>query len=260
MTAIFRLESRKRLRGTLILVGVFALVSAFYLSVFPGFAEEAEGIAEAFPEWMFDFFGLDALHTIEGFLAAEIYSFFWVVLVGVYFAYLGAGTIAADVRSRRLDLTLSNPVSRESVLLQKVAALWVPLVVLNVAVPIIVYAGSVVIDEAMNPVAVGMVHLLSVPYLLVCAGIGVVVSVVVDRARTARGTALGVVIALWLIDGTSRLSADLEWVGAFTPSRYYDYTAILVHEEYALGDAAILLFAFAVLVAVAVAIFTRRDI
>ena len=260
MTAILRVESRKRLRGTLILVVVFALVSAFYLSMFPGFAEEAEGIAEAFPEWMFDFFGIDALHTIEGFLAAEIYSFFWVVLVGVYFAYLGAGTIAADVRSRKLDLTLSNPVSRESVLFQKVAALGLPLVVLNVAVPVIVYVGSVLIDEAMNPVAVAMVHLLSIPYLLVCAAIGVVISVVVDRARTARGIALGTVLALWLIDGISGLSADLEWVGAFTPSRYYDQTAILVHEEYAFGDAAILLAVFGLLIAIAAVVFTRRDI
>lgn len=260
MTAILRVETRKRVRGALILLGVFALVSAFYLSIFPGFAEEAEGITEAFPEWMFDFFGIDALHTIEGFLAAEIYSFFWVVLVGVYFAYLGAGTIAADVRSRKLDLTLSNPVSRESVLLQKVASLWVPLVVLNAVVPVIVFVGSVIIDEAMNPVAVAMVHLLSVPYLLVCAGIGVVASVALDRPQTARATALGVVLALWLVDGISTLSREFEWVGAFSPSRYYDQTAILVHEEYALGDAGILIAVFGLLMVLAVVVFTRSDI
>ena len=259
-TAILRIESRKRLRGSLVLTVGFALISAFYLSVFPGFAEDAEEIAEAFPEWMFDFFGLEELHTIEGFLAAEIYSFFWVVLVGVYFAYVGAGTIAADVRNRKLDLTLSNPVSRESVLLQKVAAFWVPLAILNVGVPIIVYAGSVAIGETMNPVAVAMVHLLSIPYLLVCAGIGIVCSVVVGHARTARALALGAVLALWLVDAVSRLSPDFEWVGDLTPSRYYDYTAILVHEEYALVDAGILLLVFVVLVGVALVVFVRRDI
>ena len=259
-TAILRIESRKRLRGSLVLTAGFALIAVFYLSIFPGFAEDAEEIADAFPEWMFDFFGLEELHTIEGFLAAEIYSFFWVVLVGIYFAYVGGGSIAADVRSRKLDLTLSNPVSRESVLFQKVAALWLPLVILNVAVPIIVYAGSVAIGETMNLVAVAMVHLLSIPYLLVCAGVGIVFSVVVDRARTARALALGVVLGLWLVDGISRLSPDYEWVGDLTPSRYYDYTAILVHEEYSLADAGILLLAFVTLVAIALVVFIRRDI
>jgi len=260
MTAILRLESRKHLRGPVIFTGVFVLMAAFYYSVYPGFAEDAEAIAEAFPEWMFEFFGLDALYTVEGFIAAELYSFFWVVLVGVYFAYLGAGLVAKDVRERRMDLTLSDPISRESVLLQKVASLWVPLVVLNLTVPAIVYVGSVAVDEPMNPVAVAMVHLLSIPYLLVCAAIGVVLSVVVDHPRTARVAALGLVIGLWLVEGVSNLSDEFEWVGSLTPSRYYHETDILVHEEYAYADAGVLLAAFLVLMAVAIVVFVRRDI
>lgn len=260
MTAILRVESRRRLRGALILTGAFVLISVFYFSLFPGFAEDAEEIADAFPEFMFDFFGIDALHTIEGFIAAEVYSFFWVLLVGVYFAYVGAGLIAADIRNRKMDLTLSNPVPRESVILQKISALWVPLVLLNGAVPVIVYVGSVVIDETMNPVAVAMVHLLSIPYLLVCAGIGLVFSVFFHRVRTARASAFGIVVLLWLVDGFAEMDPDLEWVGAFTPSRYYDPTAILVYEEYALLDAGILSFAFVTLVIVAILAFVRRDI
>ncbi len=260
MTAILRLESRKRIRGPAVLVGVFALLSAMYFSIFPEFAEDADEVLEAFPEWMMEFFGIDALHTIEGFIAAEVYSFFWIVLVGIYFAWVGGGMVAKDVRTRRMDLTLSNPVSRESVLLQKVASLWVPLVILNVAVPAIVYVGSDLIDETMNPVALAMAHLLSIPYLLACAGIGIVLSVVVRRARRAQAGAFGLVVFLWLVDGASRLDPDYEWVGDFTPSRYYDETEILVHEQYAFADAGVLLVAFLVLLGVAVVIFTRRDI
>ncbi|WP_049891786.1 ABC transporter permease [Natronococcus amylolyticus] len=260
MTAILRVESRKRVRGSVILVVVFALLSALYFSMFPGIQAEMDVIEEAFPAYMFDLFQIEELHTIEGFIAAEIYSFFWVLLVAIYFAYVGAGLISSDVRSRKMDLTLSNPVSRESVVLQKVAALWVPLIALNVGVPIIVYVGALVIGESFDPVALAMVHLLSIPYLLVCAGIGVVLSVVVDHPRTARAVALTLVAVLWLVDGVSRVDPDYERIGALTPSRYYDQTAILVHEEYALGDAGILLAAFLALLAVAVFVFTRRDI
>lgn len=260
MTAVLRLESRKHVRSSVFLIVVFALLSALYFSMFPGIQEEMDVLEEAFPSYMFDLFGIEELHTIEGFIAAEIYSFFWVLLVAIYFAYVGAGLIAGDVQNRKMDLMLANPVSRESVILQKIAALWVPLVALNVGVPVIVYVGALVIGESFNPVALAMAHLLSVPYLLVCAGIGLVISVLVDHVRTARAAALSLVFVLWLIDAVSRVDPDFEWIGDFTPSQYYDETAILVREEYAFLDAGILLVAFFVLLGLALLIFTRRDI
>ncbi len=260
MTAILRIESRKRVRGSIVLIGVFVLFSTLYFSMFPDVQEEMEVLEEAFPEFFFELFGIEALHTIEGFIAAEIYSFFWVVLVGLYFAYVAAGLIASDVSDRKMDLTLSNPVSRESVVLQKIAGLWVPLVALNVAVPVMVYVGAVLIGESFDPVALAMVHLLSIPYLLVCASIGLVVSVLVDRVRSARATAMAIVFFQWLVEGVSRLDDQYEWIGAVTPSRYYDETEILVHEQYAFLDAGILLVVFLVLLGVAVLVFTRRDI
>ena len=259
-TAILRVETGKRVRSSVVLVSVFALLAAMYFSMFPSLQAEMEVLEDAFPAFFFELFGIEALHTIEGFIAAEIYSFFWVVLVGIYFAYIGAGMIAKDVSERKMDLTLSNPVSRESVLLQKVAAFWLPIVVLNGGVGAIVFIGGALIGEPFNPVAVTMVHLLSIPYLLVCGAIGLVISVTIDRVRTARAVALTVVFALWLVDSVSRLDENYEWIGAVGPSRYYDQTAILVREEYAFVDAGILLIAFLVLLGIALVIFTRRDI
>lgn len=260
MSEVFFSEVRRYRRGSLVLVGVFALLSAMYFSMFPEFADEAEEVAELFPEAIFDMFGITALHTIEGFIAAEIYAFFWVVLLGIYFAYTAAGSIAGDIETRKLDLTLTNPISRESVMAQKIAALIVPLAILNLTVPVIVYVGGVLIDEPINPVAIVMVHLLSVPYLLACAGVGMVLSVMFDRKRTPQAIALGLVFVLWLVEAASNMDDDLEWVGYFTPARYYDPTAILVDEEYAMFDAGVALLMFAVLVLVAVALFLRRDI
>ncbi|AFZ71916.1 ABC transporter permease [Natronobacterium gregoryi] len=259
MTAILRLESRKRVRGSALLLAVFAVLSTLYFSMFPGIQEEMDVFEAAFPDYMFDIFGIEELHTIEGFIAAEIYSFFWSLLLAIYFAYVGAGLIASDVQDRTMDLTLSNPVSRESVVLQKVAALWVPLVALNVGVPIIVSVGALAIGESFDPIALAMVHLLSIPYLLVCAGIGLVLSVV-DHVRRARATALILVFVLWLVDGVSRVDSDYEWIGAFTPSRYWEETDILLHEEYAFADALLLLVVFLALVCLAVVVFVRRDI
>ena len=260
MTAILRLESGTRLRSSLLLTAIFALLAAFLFAAFPGFAEEAELLEDAFPPVLVGLLGIEAIHTIEGFVGGYVYSLVWILFTGMYFAYVSGGLIARDVSERRMDLTLSNPVSRESVLLQKVAALWLPLVVLNVGFVVIVYAGTVVLGETIDPVALVLLHLLSIPYLLVCAGIGLVFSVVFDRDGRAQVTALGIVFLLWLVDGLSELNPDFEWIGDLTPSRYYDPAAILVHEEYAFVDAGILLVAFLALVALAAFVFVRRDL
>lgn len=260
MTAILRNESRRLRRGSLILGGLFALITAFFLVVFPAIKDEAELIMDAYPEFMIGLLGIEELNTIEGFAGGYIYPFVWVLFGGVYFAYVSAGMISGDIQSRKLDLTLSNPISRESVLVQKVAALWVPLVALNVAVMAVLFLGALVLGETFDPLALAMVHLLSVPYLLVCAGIGIVFSVMFDRAGRAQVTSLGTVFVLWLVDGLSHLEPDFEWIGDLTPSRYYDPNEILVRGEYAFLDASVLLAVFLGLLVVAAAVFSRRDI
>jgi len=260
MTAILRIESGKRVRQSFVLVGAFAILSAFLFAAFPAFADEAELFEEAFPEVFVALFAFEAMHTIEGFVGGYAYPMMWVLFTGLYFAYTSAGMIAGDIRERKMDLTLSNPVSRESVVLQKIGALWVPLVVLNVGLFVVVLVGSLAVDEWIDPVVLGMAHLLSIPYLLVCASLGLLLSVIVDRNETAEVGALALVFVLWLVDGIAEMSPNFEWLRYFTPSRYYDPSAILVHEEFALLDAAILLVAFAALVGIATAIFVRRDI
>jgi ABC-2 type transport system permease protein len=260
MTAILRNESERLVRGTLALTGLLVVLSALFLVVFPSIQTEAALLEEVYPDYLLELLGIEELHTIEGFLGGYVFSFVWVLLAGIYFAYVSAGLISRDVRTRRMDLTLSGPVSRESVVLQKVAALWVPLVALNVGLGAVLLAGVTLLGESLDPAAVVMVHLLGVPYLLVCAGVGIVFSVVIDRVETAQAAALVFVFVLWLVDGLSHMNPDFEWVGALTPSRYYDPTAILVREEYVLGDTGILLAAFLALLGLAVLLFVRRDI
>ncbi len=260
MTAIFRLESRRHVPGTLVLTGSFILLSVFMLAVFPSMAEQAEAIEAAFPEHALVLFGFEELHTIEGFTGSYLFPFVWVLIAGIYFAYLGGGMVAGDIRERRMDLTLSNPVSRESVILQKVAALWVPLVVSIAAVSLVIYGGTVVLEETLDPLVLAVAHLLLIPYLLVCAAIGLLLSVILDREGSAQAGAIGLAFLLWLVEGLAEMSADFEWVGNLTPSRYFDPVAIMVHEEYPIFDSGVLLVAFAALLGIAIAIFTRRDI
>ena len=260
MTAIIRNESRRLLRGSLVLGGAYALLLLFILSVFPSMAEQAELIEEAFPDVMRGLFGFEELHTLEGFIGSYVFSLMWVVFMGLYVAYLTGGMIAGDIRERRMDLILANPVSRESVVLQKFASLWVPISVLIVIQVVMLYGGSIMFDETLNPVALVLLHLLSVPYLLVCGGIGIILSVTLSREETAQAGALAIVFLLWLLEGLSEFNPDYEWIGEIAPSRHFDPAEILIHEEYAWIDAGFLLLAAVVLIGIALFLFVRRDI
>lgn len=260
MTAILRKESRMLLRSTSLLGGLLIVVTFFFLAVFPGIRDEAEALQDAFPDFMAGLMGFEELHTIEGFTSGWLFPFIWILLIGIYFAYIAASFIVGDIRTRQLDLLLSNPVSRESVVLQKYAALWLPLVVLNVILFVVLVAGSALIGETIDIVGLVMTQLLAIPYLLFCGAIGLLLSIVLDRVGTAQAGAIGAVFILWMLEGVSELDPDYEILGTITPSRYYDPPGILVRGEYALVDAGILLFGTVLLLGIAIGIFVRRDL
>ncbi len=260
MTAILRHESRNQLKSTSLLGGLLVAISFFFLAVFPGIREEAEALEAAFPDILAGMMGFEELHTIEGFTSGWLFPFIWVLLIGIYFAYTSSSFISGDIRSRQLDLLLSNPVSRESVVLQKFASLWVPLVALNAVLFIVLVAGSFLIGETIDIFGLLMTQLLSVPYLLVCGAIGMILSVAIDRVGTAQAGAIGMIFILWMLEGVSELDPDYELLGLIAPSRYYDPSAILVRGEYVIVDAVTLLFGTAALLTIAIIIFVRRDL
>ncbi len=261
MLEIARYEAERRRRGTVALTVGLSILSLFFLAFFPSMADlDLDAYAEAFPPAFQEAFGIQALGTIEGFLAVEIYQFLWLLLLGLYLAYTAGGLIAGDVERDRMDLLLSLPVSRARVLGEKFVSLLPVLVTLNVVVPIVIYGGVAAIGESLDPVDLAMVHLLSIPYLLACAGIGLVLSTAVRRADVARRGAIAAVFALFLVDSVSASSADFDWVGAVSPTYHYNPTEILVEGTYDITGAGILLALTAVLLALALVRFRRNDV
>jgi ABC-2 type transport system permease protein len=263
MLEIARFEGRHRVRGTAVVSAALGGFALLYVVLYPTFAESLGGdidaLLAAYPEALQKAFGIQTLASMEGFLASELYTFFWMLILGLYFAYSAAALIAVDVERERMDMLLSLPVSRARVVAEKFASLFVPVLVLNVVVPAVVYAGTVAVDYPVDPVDLLVFHALSVPYLLTFAGVGLVASVLFDRASVAQRSSLGLLTGLFfaesLLTGT-----DYGVVGAVSPSRYLDPNAVLIGGEYALVDAAVLAVAAAALVALAVVLFRRTDI
>jgi ABC-2 type transport system permease protein len=174
-------------------------------------------------------------------------------------AYSAGSTIAGDVERDRMDMLLSNPVSRSSVVLEKYLSLLVPIVVVNVVVGAVIYVGARLVDDPIPLFDVIAVHALSVPYLLCCAAIGLLASAGMKREGSAQRASMGVVFSLYMVEALVT-GTDFDWLGIASPSRYFDTNDILVEGTYDLVGAAILLEASALLLVASLLVFQRRDI
>lgn len=261
MFELTRYYGRRRVKGSVALAAGLAVLTGLYVYMFPSISEgvDLDAYIDAMPPAFRAAFGVQSLGSVEGFLAAELYSFGIVLLMGLYLAYSAASVIADDVEDERMDMLLALPVTRSKVLLEKFAALLVPIVIVSVVLPVVVYLGVVAIGESIPVMDLLMAHVLSVPYLLTTAAIGLLASVWFDRTGLAQRAAMGVVFGLFLIDSVVT-NTDFAELGALSPTRYYDPAAVLVQSEYDIAGTAILLAATLLLVGVSRAFFRRKDI
>jgi ABC-2 type transport system permease protein len=118
---------------------------------------------------------------------------------------------------------------------------------------------GLLLGESIDTTDLALMHVVGGLYLLVCAAIGLLASVVVDRPRRAQGIGLGVVFGGYLLD-TLTLDTDFEWVGAFAQSRYIDPGDLLTRGEIDPEGVAVLVVGVCLLVIVAAELFERRDV
>ncbi|ELY96921.1 hypothetical protein C482_14774 [Natrialba chahannaoensis JCM 10990] len=261
MLELARYDGRRRFKGSVYLSIGLALLAALIVWIFPSFrdAMDMDELLAAYPEPVLQVMGIRTMATLEGFLAVELYVFGWIILLGLYLAYSTAGVIADDVDRGRMDVLLSLPISRARVVGEKFVAMAVPIVLVNILTPIVVYVGAPLIDESISGTDLLAVHLFSIPYLFACAGIGLLASVIFNRASIAQRVALGVTFALFLVesllDGT-----DYEAIGAVAPMRYFDPNEILLESTYDVGDAAVLVGMTLLLLLASQLWFRRCDI
>ena len=262
MLTVMKYEARQRIRGTLTLLVVVSFYLFLLVYMFPSIEASGDAIqqyAESLPDAFQSAFAIDSITTIGGFLAAEVYQFIWVLMLGLYVTYLGGGAVADDIESGRIDTLLATPISRVRIVVEKYLAMCVPILAINLLMPVVVLLAVVSIGESLPVLDVVMLHVLSVPYLLVAAGIGLLLSVFFDRADIPQRVGLGVLFGLFTLDTVTQ-GTDIEWIGAVSPTRYYDPAAIIVDSEYDIAGGLILVAAALGLLIASAEWFRRRDV
>jgi len=106
-----------------VLIYLISLIgySLLMISMFPQMKKmDIEALIDSYPEEIAKFFGesgMASYGTIEGFLAMEFLSFFFILILMFYIGSAAGSVIAGQIEKKTIDFNLSQPISRTKIVL-----------------------------------------------------------------------------------------------------------------------------------------------
>ena len=189
----------------------------------------------------------------------EVGSYFGVV-TAVYIAFLAVGVVARDVERKSMDLILSMPVTRRRFLTERTLAVAVMSFLALLAIGLVMMFAIRGIDDSIPAWDVVSTFVGGFPLMLVIIAWSAVLSIVFNEVKVAMGASFVLVLLAYILNFASFITPDWEWLGSVTPYGYYNFGDFIFGEWDAWGDLAILIGLFAVLMAVAMYLFDRKEL
>jgi ABC-2 type transport system permease protein len=257
LAAIVLHTLRTRGRAPLTWGGGLGAMGALMAALWPSIEGSVDELMRSYPEGLKTAFGIDELNSVEAYVDAEMLS----LIVPLAIAFLAVRvvigcTVGAEERGH-LDVLLSLPLSRRVLL----AGSWlatgaIVAAALAVAWGLTCAAGVVAgtgIDAGTMAAGFGNVW----PLAMAFAGLAALAAGVTSRAAVATGAAIGVLVAMYVVDLVGKLADTLEPVRVVSAFRYYGSA---VQDGIDLSHGAGLVAAGAALLVAGIALFERRDL
>lgn len=255
LTGVLKSNRRSLLLWALAVAAVTALYTAFYPSVGGG---QMDAMLESMPSEFITAMGFDSMTTAAGYVTSTVYSLLGAVLTLVCTIGLGARLVAGQEEDGTLELELSAPVSRRRIYAERLAGLWLTVLVLVLALSASLGVLSAALELGLTATNVAAA---SAGLLLFGGALGTVafaVGAATGRRGIALGSAAGAAVTAYLLNYLSPI-AEAPWMEKISPFHWY-----IGAEPLATGfdwPGLALLAALAVLAALGGAVsFARRDL
>ena len=250
-------DTRRSFLGWAIgLAGAAGIYTSSYALIEPMSYEE---VIQSFPQELLEAMGWDEIATPTGYLGSTVFGLVVPILTVIFAIAVGARFLAGDEEAGTMELTLTHPVSRTSLVVQRAgAAVLAGLgagVVVSVAV--IGLAGPVGLDVPISRIIAASfsLGLLAVTFAMLAIAVGAWIG--------RRGTVLGVcsAVAVFAYFASTVLTTvdGFEWADKTSLFFYYGGQEIL-ESGLSVGNMIVLLVVSLVLLVAAVIGFDRRDV
>ena len=247
MMTVYRKELKQSIKSLCIWSASIAFMMMVCVLIFPEMKGDMDSMSDMFAN-MGGFsaaFGMDKLSFGElmGFYGIECGNVLGIG--GGFFAALaGIGVLANEEKERTAEFLLTHPVSRGSVVMQKLLSVLTQVVILNVVVVAVSLISVSVIGEEFRMKEFWLLHL---AYLLmqleiacICFGISAFIR------RGSIGIGLGMALALYFMNLVCNMAKQVEFLRYVTPYAYADASNIISE-----GELDALLITIGVIIAIA---------
>ena len=240
-----------------ITASLVAIIVAFYPSI-KGDQSLDKTFADL-PEGVRALFGTNSLISPVGYLTGRLFALF---LPGTLIGFTigrGSAAVAGEEEQHTLNLTLAYPVTRRSVVLQRLTAMVAELLALTTVawLTLIALSGPSGLDIS---IWLETAAIIEAAVLAATFGIGALaIGAWTGKRGLATGISSGIAVAGYLIDSLSKVVHALEPLRPFTVWRWYDGHQPLIDGIDPVGMGVLIVLAVIVVV-IGTAVFERRDV
>src|SRR5438105_454605 len=199
-----------------------------------------------------------AADTVGGYATFKIGIF--VFLVCVWPLLAASRMLRGEEERGSLDVLLSVPRSRARVAIEKVAAMWVALLLVGGIAGVLAYLGGAAFKADFG-LDGGLLFGLDLALIcMVIGGVALLISQFTHERGPAAGATGGLLLVFIVVDMVHRVIPNTEWFSRLSPIYYYNLSKPLIPSYGTSAGGMLVLFVLAVVLsAAAVWLFVRRD-
>ena len=196
-----------------------AVMTSFYPSISTN--EAIQDYVDAFDPDLLALFGFSEMTDITsgaGYLSAEMFSLMVPLLLIIFAISLGASAIAGEEDKRTIEILLSEPVSRQRVLLQKYAFLLAASVLLAAVVWISLAIGSPIVGMDVNMFNLAAAVISSSLLGIAFGSLAFTIGAITGNRGLSVGVSAGTAVATYVINTLASIVDILEpakWLSPF---------------------------------------------
>lgn len=225
---IYKKELKQSIKSFCIWTASIAFMVLICIMIFPEMKNEMDSMSDFFSN-MGSFttaFGMDKLNfgDLMGFYGIESGNI--IGLGGGFFAALiGISALAKEEREHTAEFLLTHPVSRASVVLQKLLSVITQLMIMNLAVVLTSLLSAKIINESFQMKEFLLLHaaflIMQIEIACICFGISAFLR------HGSIGIGLGIALALYFANIICNISEQAEFLRYITPYAYAEPSNIL---------------------------------
>ena len=260
---MFLHELRAYRKSTIIWTCAVCGLIILYLSLFPGFAQDAaelKKLLSGYPVALQRALGIisDNIASLVGFYS---FTFVYVLLCGAIQAMnLGTSLLSKEVREKTADFLLTKPVTRPQIITAKLLAALTSLAITNVIYLVVANIMVLLVKDGSYDTKV--FFLISFSLILVqlfFLALGTLVSVVMPRIKSVIAVSLSTVFGFFIISMLGSALGD-ENVRYITPFKYYDASYIINNAAYETRFVVIEVIFLVLAIVASYVIYSKKDI